>query len=241
MANFSFDSLANATGVASNKRLRPYTISKVKFVEAKVDILHSEKNNTDYDVLKVRFEGEEGYYEENLFLPSITGQDTERKDNNWGGKNPSNADRAMMFFAHLTSVLNHDGFEKLKKVIGKLKTFKDVATMVAKLLMEKKGTECYLKLCGRTSNGNVFASLPFYCSISKESGNVYVSNNFISLKEDLGFTLSEDKKRQEYINAKPTQMQNNSSLDAVNNVETVDNSDIDNATMDDLQGMLAEL
>jgi hypothetical protein len=239
MSNFSFSSLANTTGVASDKRLRPYTISKVKFTEAKVDVIHSEKNNTDYDVLKVRFDSDAGFYEENLFLPSTTGSDIERQPNNWGGESPSNADRAMMFFAHTLSVINHDGFEKLKKVIGKAKNFKDVATIVAKFLMEKKDTECYLKLCGRTNNGVVYACLPFYTAISKDSGDAYVNNNFLSLKDDLGFTPNEDKKRQEYERAKPTQMPDNTS----SNVQetTGDNSDINDATADELQGMLAEL
>jgi len=56
MSNFNFGSLANATGVASDKRLRAYSINKVKFVEAKLTQIHSEKNGTDYDVLNVRWE-----------------------------------------------------------------------------------------------------------------------------------------------------------------------------------------
>ena len=116
MSNFNFGSLANATGVASDKRLRAYSINKVKFVEAKLTQIHSEKNGTDYDVLNVRWENQSGYYEENLFLPGTSGRDVERQPNNWGGEMPSNADRAMMFFAHLLGVLNPDGFAKLKKV-----------------------------------------------------------------------------------------------------------------------------
>ena len=50
MSNFSFNSLANTTGVASDKRLRPYSINEVKFVEAKVDVLHSDKKQEDYDI-----------------------------------------------------------------------------------------------------------------------------------------------------------------------------------------------
>lgn len=236
--DFNFGSLANATGVASDKRLRPYTISKVKFVDAKVDKLHSEKNGQDYDVFKIRFEGENGFYEENIFLPATSGKDTERTDNAWGGQNPSNCDRTMMFFAHTLSVINHDGFEKLKKVIGKAKTFIEVGTIVAKFLMEKKDSEVYLKLTGRNNNGTIYASLPFYTSINRDTKEAYVSNNFLSLKDDLAFTTSEDNKRREYENAKPTQMSNDSSVDIVT---SADNSDIDAATADDLTSMLAEL
>ena len=138
MSNFNFGSLANATGVASDKRLRAYSINKVKFVEAKLTQIHSEKNGTDYDVLNVRWENQSGYYEENLFLPGTSGRDVERQPNNWGGEMPSNADRAMMFFAHLLGVLNPDGFAKLKKVVGQAKSFTDVANMVVKLVNEKK-------------------------------------------------------------------------------------------------------
>jgi len=241
MAGFNFGGFANTTGVASDRRLRPYTISKVKFAEAKRDTLHSEKNNTDYQVLKVRFEGEAGMYEENLFLPSTSGKDVERTPNNFGGENPSNADRAMMFVAHVLSVLNHDGFEKLKKIIGKMNSFEQVADATVKLLNEKKGTECYLKLVGRNSDGTIFASLPFYASISKD-GDAYVSNNFLSLKDDLSFSPSEDKKRREYENAKPSPAPAPSALDAVQaNTPSADNSDIDNSTQEQLDAMIAGL
>lgn len=238
MSNFSFNSLANTTGVASDKRLRPYTINKVKFVEAKVDILHSEKTGQDYDILKVRWEGEQGFYEENLFLPGTSGQDVERQPNQWGGEQPSAADRAMMFFAHCLGVLNPDGFAKLKKVVGQAKNFKDVATMTAKLLNEKKGIECYLKLAGRTNNGFVFASLPFYTAISKDSHDAYVNNNFLSLKDDLAFTLNEEKKRQEFENAKPTPAPT-----ATTEVEGLggDNSDIEGASQAELNELLGSL
>lgn len=235
MSSFNFGALANTTGVASDRRLRAYTISKVKFEEAKLDVLHSEKNGTDYDVLKVRFAGDNGVYEENLFLPSTSGQDVERKPNNWGGENPSNADRAMMFFAHCLTVINNEGFKKLQKVVGQAKNFKDVATMVAKLLNEKKGIECYLKLVGRDNNGTIYASLPYYTGINKETHEPYVSNNFLSLKDDLGFTPSEDKKRQEFEKAKPTPMP------AETSEPTSDNSDIDAATQSELNDLLNTL
>jgi hypothetical protein len=237
MSSFNFGGLTNTTGVASDKRLRPFSINKVKFVESKVDVLHSEKNGTDYDIFKVRFEGEHGYYEENLFLPDVKGQDVERTPNNWGGENPSNADRAMMFFAHCLAIINKEGFEKLKKVVGNAKSFKDVATMAQKLLNEKKGKDVYLKLVGRVKDGVTYAALPYYTSINKESGDAYVSNNFLALEEKgLGFTPSEEKKRQEFESATPTAMPADKALD-----QTTDNSDIDAAATDDLQDMLAGL
>lgn len=236
MANgFNFNAMVNTDGVAADKRLRAYTINKVKFVEAKIDVLHSEKNQTDYDVLKVRWEGEQGFYEENYFLPSTEGRDIERTPNNWGGENPSNADRAMMFFAHCCGVLNPDGYEKMKKVVGGCKNFKDVATLAAKVLNAKKGCECYLKLCGRDNNGVIYASLPFFTSINRTTGEAQINNNFLSLKDDLAFTPAEDKKRMEFENRKPTPAPDNTEVPASNN------SDIDNATQDDLQTMLSDL
>ncbi len=236
MSNFSFGSLVNSTGVASDKRLRPYTINKVKFVEAKVGVIHSEKTSTDYDVLTVRWENEQGFYEENLFLPGTTGQDVERQPNNWGGESPSNADRAMMFFAHCLGVLNPDGFAKLKKVVGQAKNFKDVAAMVAKLLSEVKNKECYLKLTGRDNKGVIYASLPYYTAISKESHDAYINNNFLSLKDDLAFTMNEEKKRQEYVKAAPTPMPSDPS-----EISGGDNSDIDAATESELNSLLGQL
>lgn len=243
--SYNFGSLANNSGVASDKRLRAYSINNVKFVEAKVDVLHSEKNGTDYDILKIRWENESGYYEENYFLPSTSGKDIERKPNNWGGEMPSNADRAMMFFAHTLSVLNNEGYKKLQKVVGQAKNFKDVATMVAKLLNEKKGISCYLKLTGRANEqGQVFASLPYFAGVSK-SGDAYVNNNFLSLKDDLGFTASEDKKRQEFEKVKPTTMNNDEAIDTVSALDSANNADIADAISDsdadDLQNILDTL
>ena len=243
MAGFNFGAVANTTGVASDRRLRAYTINKVTFAEAKVAVIHSDKNNTDYDVLNVKFTSDAGLYEENFFLPSTSGRDIERQPNNWGGEQPSNADRAMMFVAHLLSVINHDGFEKLKKVIGKMTSFKQVAEATAKLLNEKKNTECYLKLTGRTDDqGRVFASLPYFTGISKETHEAYVSNNFLSLKDDLAFTPSEDKKRQEFESAKPTAVDGGAGTStAVSTVTSVSNSDIDQATEDELGSLLNDL
>lgn len=246
MSNFSLGTFANSTGVASDKRLRAYTITEVKFVEAKSDVIHSEKTGQDYKVLKVRFANEElGYYEESLFLPSTTGQDVERQPNSWGGESPSAADRALMFIAHVLSVLNHDGFEKLKKLVGKMSTFEQIAAAAAKLLNEKKNTKCYLKLTGRVKDGYLNACLPYYTSINKDTHEAYVSNNFLSLKDDLAFTPSEDKKRQEAANIKPTNMKSDPALDAVSaaaeSTAVVDNSDIDAATQDELDGMLNDL
>lgn len=236
MANpFNFGAMANTDGTAVDKRLRAYTINKVKFVEAKIDVLHSEKQQTDYDILKVRWEGEQGYYEENYFLPSTEGKDVERTPNNWGGENPSNADRAMMFFAHLCGILNHDGYEKMKRIVGGCKNFKEVAALVVKVLSAKKGTECYLKLCGRDNQGVIYASLPYFTSINRTTGEAIINNAFLSLKDDLAFTPAEDKKRQEFENRKPTPAPSD------NTEAAGDNSDIDNATQDDLQAMLSDL
>jgi hypothetical protein len=98
-----------------------------------------------------------------------------------------------------------------------------------------------LKLVGRNSDGTIFASLPFYASISKD-GEAYVSNNFLSLKDDLSFSPGEDKKRREYESAKPSPAPAPSALDAVQaNTPSADNSDIDNSTQEQLDAMIAGL
>jgi hypothetical protein len=132
-------------------------------------------------------------------------------------------------------VLNPDGYEKMKKVVGGCKNFKEVATLVAKVMNAKKGVECYLKLCGRDNNGIVYASLPYFTSINRTTGEAQINNNFLSLKDDLAFTLSEDKKRVEFEHRKPTPAPD------TNTEVAGDNSDIDNATQDDLSSMLNDL
>ena len=69
MANgFVFGPIDKVQATAGgNRRLRPWDIYEVKFVEAKYDTIEGKKEENKgqiYEMLVVRFESEDGYYEE---------------------------------------------------------------------------------------------------------------------------------------------------------------------------------
>ena len=80
MANgFVFGPIDKVQATAGgNRRLRPWDIYEVKFVEAKYDTIEGKKEENKgqiYEMLVVRFEGEDGYYEERIFNPGEKGND----------------------------------------------------------------------------------------------------------------------------------------------------------------------
>lgn len=246
MANFDFSSLATTSGVASSHKLRPFDIYNVKFEEAKLDQVEAKVGvnaGKVFDVLKVRFSGDEGFYEESIFLPIMDSQ-AERQANNWGGLQPSEFDKLKMFVAHTCKVINPAGFAAFqqalasgKSIEGDCKTVsKKLAEVCVNILNKNKGKKVALKLAGyKDKNGTVRASLPYYTAINQK-GVEYVNNNFLAdleveKPETLSFTASEMKKKAEFENMKPTEMPANpaDTLDITSDTKTVpseDNSDL---------------
>ena len=68
----NFNTFGDLDAVASgNRRLAPWGIYKVKFMGARKDSIQGKADTSKtYDILKIRFEGEDGYYEESVFYPS---------------------------------------------------------------------------------------------------------------------------------------------------------------------------
>lgn len=63
--------LSAAPAVSTSKpRLKPYEIHRVKLADVKVETLKGKKDpDAVYEILKVRFENNDGYYEESIFFP----------------------------------------------------------------------------------------------------------------------------------------------------------------------------
>ena len=72
MAGFNFGAVANTTGVASDRRLRAYTINKVTFAEAKVAVIHSDKNNTDLPVMLVFMKKTSSFLQHQVEILSVS-------------------------------------------------------------------------------------------------------------------------------------------------------------------------
>ena len=76
----NFNLSATPSVSTSKPRLKPYEIHRVKLAEAKVETLKGKKDpDAVYEILKVRFENNEGYYEESIFFPK-EGDDKDPQD-----------------------------------------------------------------------------------------------------------------------------------------------------------------
>lgn len=216
MSEFNFGSLATTQATSNaQQRLKPWGIYPVKFSGARKETIQGKKDpSKTYEILKVRFDGEDGYYEESIFFPKP--EDTERpKYKNSEGheyEGASNFERTMTFIAQVSEVLNPDGFKKLQAASAKFRSFDDVVNAFIKITDVVKGKETNLKLVGRVQNGNVNAALPKFVAINK-NGEKFTCDNFIGDK--LFFSPYEETKKAEYANAKPTAMTSNTSSSSV--------------------------
>lgn len=217
MSEFNFGSLATTQATSNvQQRLKPWGIYPVKFAGARKETIQGKKDpSATYEILKVRFDGEDGYYEESIFYPK-DGDDqrptyTSKDGHEYQGA--SSFDRTMTFIAQVAEVLNPEGFKKMQEASSKFKSFDDVVKAFITITDKVKGKETKLKLVGRTQNGNVVAALPKFVAVNK-NGEKFTCDNFLGDK--LFFSAYEETKKAEYLNAKPTEMSNSDSTMATN-------------------------
>lgn len=207
MSEFNFGSLATTQATSNvQQRLKPWDIYPVKFAGARIETIQGKKDPTQtYTILKVRFDGEDGFYEESIFYPKA-GDDVRPEYTSKDGHKylgASSFDRTMTFIAQVAEVLNPEGFAKMQAASSKFKTFDDVAKAFIQITDKAKGKETKLKLVGRTQNGSLQAALPKFVAVNKQ-GERFCCDNFLGDK--LFFSAYEEGKRAEYLNAKPTTM-----------------------------------
>ena len=210
MSEFNFGTLATTQATSNvSYRLKPWGIYPVKFTGARKEVIQGKKDpSMTYEILKVRFDGEDGYYEESIFYPKPGDEKrpvyTSREGHEYEGA--SSFDRTMTFIAQVAEVLNPEGFKKMQAASSKFKSFDDVVTAFIKITDPVKGKDTNLKLIGKTQkDGTVVAVLPKFVAISK-TGEKFTCDNFVGDK--LFFSAYEEKKKAEYANAKPTDMSN---------------------------------
>ena len=209
MSEFNFGSLATTQATSNiQQRLKPWDIYPVKYAGARVETIQGKKDPSQtYTILKVRFDGEDGFYEESIFYPKegddVRPEYTSKDGHKYLGA--SSFDRTMTFIAQVAEVLNPEGFAKMQAASSKFKTFDDVAKAFIQITDKAKGKETKLKLVGRTQNGNLQAALPKFVAVNKQ-GERFCCDNFLGDK--LFFSAYEEGKRAEYLNAKPTAMGN---------------------------------
>ena len=207
MTEFNFGSLATTQATSNvQQRLKPWGIYPVKFSGARKETIKGKKDpNAVYEILKVRFDGADGYYEESIFYPKDGDEKrpirTSKEGHEYQGA--SSFDRTMTFIAQVAEVLNPEGFKKMQAASAKFRSFDDVVNAFIKITDIAKGKETNLKLVGRTQDGNVVASLPKFVAINK-NGEKFTCDNFVGDK--LFFSAYEESKKAEYLSAKPTNM-----------------------------------
>lgn len=205
----NFGSLATVQATSGSKRLKPWDIYPVKFKGIDVREITGKKDPTmTYKILTTKFEGENGYYNEDTFFPTEASAKRNTYKNKEGHEKemPSGFEQTMTYIAQLAGVLNPEGFKKMQAASSKFKSFDDVCKALDTILTPKIGTECFIKLIGRNRDGRVQPAFPNITALNKD-GEVFTSDNFISLKKEiLGFTEYEETQMQAYRNAKPTNM-----------------------------------
>ena len=118
MSEFNFGSLATTQATSNvQQRLKPWDIYPVKFTGARIETITGKKDPSQtYTILKVRFDGEDGFYEESIFYPKagddIRPEYTSKDGHKYLGA--SSFDRTMTFIAQVAEVLNPEGFAKMQ-------------------------------------------------------------------------------------------------------------------------------
>lgn len=229
--SFNFGSLATTQATSTNQqRLKPWGIYPVTFAGARIEQVQGKKDpDAVYDILKVRFDGADGYYEESIFFPRPEDETRPEYESKDGHKyfGASNFERTMTFLAQVATVLNPEGFKKMQEASSKFRSFEDVAKAFIQVTDKAKGKATNLKLVGGTQNGQVVPRLPKFVAVNK-NGEAFTCDNFIGDK--LFFSDYENSRRTEYLNTKPTPMGNSGvDTDPVNNFDSAEkeSEDID--------------
>lgn len=224
----NFGSLATTQATSGNKRLKPWDIYPVKFKGVEIREITGKKDpSMTYKILTTKFEGENGYYNEDTFFPTEASAKRNTYKNKEGHEKemPSGFEQTMTYIAQLAGVLNPDGFKKMQAASSKFKSFDDVCKALDTILKPKIGTDCFIKIIGRNRDGRVQPAIPNITALNKD-GEVFTSDNFISLKKEiLGFTEYEEAQMQAFKNAKPTNMPVSESVNSTAHQGSEDNDD----------------
>ena len=180
-----------------------------------------DNKDKEYAVMRIRFKGEGGIYEETVFAPQEG--DEKREMNSNGRENPSRLERMLYLVAHLGEVLAPERYAKIKGAEFDFpKDFEKYVNTLKKVFEKAVGQPTKLKLIGTTKGA---ACLPYFVNINKD-GEAYMSNNFLGDKvffTDYELTTMERRK-----NAKPTEMKDDAGSIANDiDVPASDTSDID--------------
>ena len=197
--NLSFDGGAATSTVVA--QLTGNAIHEVTFKGVEAKTIES-KDGDKYDILSIKFAGDNGaVFEDSIFEPKAG--DDQRKKNNFGYENPSNVEEMMFKVKHLLAAVAPKVAEKIEKAGGlDVGTWAALRDFVVKHTTPAIGAKTQIKLISRTdSKGVTRAHFPsFVLGINKDN-KTYPKTNFIGAT--LAFTAKEQAKIDEAATAKP--------------------------------------
>lgn len=217
MAKFNLTS-TNTTAVT---RLQPWTINEVvlKGVELKTG---TSKEGNNWKAIQFKFAGNGGIFEPMIFCPKEDGGDVRPSGESNGRRweMPSALEQLQFTIAHIVGTLVPSNFEKLQKISLELPAeFDKLVDTVKKALAPAFNKSTNIKLIG---DNRGYAAIPNFININKDSGEAYISNNWIG--DNLAFSAYEIKKMEAAKNAKPTEV-SEAPADDIDSSD--DNNDLD--------------
>ena len=243
--SFNFGSLSNVQPASTTSYLKPYNIYKDVTIN-KVEIKEgTSASGTPWKRMEITFKCEEGIYNDSIFWIN-SNKDFERTvmDMPNGGKRelPSNWERTRDKMAAIGFAFAPEAFSKLQAAASKAKSFDDIANAFYKVVNSAIGKNpTNMKLVGRVSNGTMYATLPNCTGIAQANDEKKASDNNVNVGDwytwmispfndniaKLAFNDYEQKKADEYHNAKPTNMSSETSDLAIDTAEGSDEIDFE--------------
>ncbi len=211
--NFSINSNESSISTSKNTRLKPYEIHHVKFDGAEIKEGTSKTGN-DFKLLALNYSNENGTAELTIFWPNLEKDGIREKRTAKDGheyESPSRWEQTKKVIEQTLEVLNPAGYEKMKELSSKFRTFDDMAKAFVTLVNKKQGEEVDIKFEGYINKqGYMQLTFPRLVAINKQ-GELFVSDNYIG-HGNLGLTDRELKRGKDLNSAKPTTMDDSAVL-----------------------------
>lgn len=202
--SFNFGLSAESAVRSTIRPLAPWEIHDVEFKGAEIRKFQGKKDpNAIYELLTIKYENEDGYFNVDLFFPKDGDDVRPEFDGQNGGKvhMASSFENTMAIIKQTVQILNPKGFDTLQKASVKCTSFEQLAGMVVKVLTPVIGKKIKIKLTGRNRDGKVVAQIPRILALNKEE-EAFICDNYIG--EKLFWSDYETTKRDEFLKAKPT-------------------------------------
>lgn len=221
---FNFGSFSQVKPTNTTSFLKPYTINDNVTIKSTEIKKGTSSNGNAWKSLVITFGNDDGIYNDSTFFLDINDPKvTERNETDMpnGGKrqSPSRWEQTYFKLAAIGYAFAPDLIDKFNSIVGKCKTFDDFIKAYKSMLDKVAGkTTTSMKLVGRNSNGNIYATLPNCVGIAQATDEKRASMNGVEIGEwytwmvspfgsNLSFTHYEEGRKSEYYNAKPTNME----------------------------------